>query len=399
MENLSQVLSLKFKLLLSKDERQELLHTIRLYSKHLNLCLEQNYKDKSINRKTLHDQFYSNLRELFPSQMAINLYRETITIYSNLLRKQKLIKNKNKRSEFFKKIPQRTSSTMQYTLNRDCSINIENHTCSFRTINNRIKNISFLGWNKHYDLLKQYPIGDPKIKYDKSNKNFYLIIPVEIKVKQSVPKELVGIDCGERHCVALVSSVGKEQFYELPENYRKRKTMLNNQRGSLKSKGTRSARRKYNILSSKEQRLTSDCLHKISSTIISEHRTAQFILENLTGIRNKRKTFRKDKEQRRQTEQWAFAQFQEKLKYKSCLHNGIDVQFVEPSYTSQTCPVCGHCAPENRKDELFQCVNCNYVHHADLVGGRNIINKFIGLIVKQPNVQTSDDVLEQAAGL
>jgi putative transposase len=42
------------------------------------------------------------------------------------------------------------------------------------------------------------------------------------------------------------------------------------------------------------------------------------------------------------------------------------VEKVNPALTSQTCNVCGHCAPENRKNQaVFQCVACGYQANAD----------------------------------
>jgi putative transposase len=49
------------------------------------------------------------------------------------------------------------------------------------------------------------------------------------------------------------------------------------------------------------------------------------------------------------------------------------VERVNPASTSQTCNVCGHCAPENRKNQAaFRCVACGYQTHADVNAARNI---------------------------
>ncbi|TDW76691.1 transposase [Kribbella pratensis] len=49
------------------------------------------------------------------------------------------------------------------------------------------------------------------------------------------------------------------------------------------------------------------------------------------------------------------------------------LQKVNPSYTSQTCSVCGHCAPENRESQaVFQCVACGHQTHADVNAAINI---------------------------
>ncbi|WP_132154140.1 RNA-guided endonuclease InsQ/TnpB family protein [Kribbella antiqua] len=49
------------------------------------------------------------------------------------------------------------------------------------------------------------------------------------------------------------------------------------------------------------------------------------------------------------------------------------VEKVNPAYTSQTCSVCGHCAPENRESQaVFRCVACGHQAHADVNAAVNI---------------------------
>jgi transposase len=49
------------------------------------------------------------------------------------------------------------------------------------------------------------------------------------------------------------------------------------------------------------------------------------------------------------------------------------VEKVNPAYTSQTCSVCGHCAPGNRESQaVFRCVACGHRAHADVNAAVNI---------------------------
>lgn len=50
-------------------------------------------------------------------------------------------------------------------------------------------------------------------------------------------------------------------------------------------------------------------------------------------------------------------------------HRGYHVIEVNPAYTSQTCPVCRHCDPDNRDQhnrEAFHCIGCGFRGNADL---------------------------------
>jgi transposase len=49
------------------------------------------------------------------------------------------------------------------------------------------------------------------------------------------------------------------------------------------------------------------------------------------------------------------------------------VEKVHPAYTSQTCSVCRHCAPDNRKSQaVFRCVACGHQANADVNAAINI---------------------------
>lgn len=53
---------------------------------------------------------------------------------------------------------------------------------------------------------------------------------------------------------------------------------------------------------------------------------------------------------------------------------GGELIAVNPRYTSQTCPACGHVSQANRPHQaLFSCTRCGYSSHADVVAARNIL--------------------------
>ena len=60
------------------------------------------------------------------------------------------------------------------------------------------------------------------------------------------------------------------------------------------------------------------------------------------------------------------------LEYKCRWYGSLLVK-VNPAFTSQTCPSCGHVHKDNRKNQAtFLCTACNYTNNADVVGAMNI---------------------------
>ncbi|MFD5749402.1 RNA-guided endonuclease InsQ/TnpB family protein [Streptomyces sp. NPDC127033] len=53
---------------------------------------------------------------------------------------------------------------------------------------------------------------------------------------------------------------------------------------------------------------------------------------------------------------------------------GTRIRKVNPAYTSQTCPKCGHVDADSRKNQAeFACTRCAHTEHADVVGAKNTL--------------------------
>lgn len=165
-------------------------------------------------------------------------------------------------------------------------------------------------------------------------------------------------------------------------------------RRALQKSGSKSAKRHLRKIGRKQQRFRRDCDHVLSKQIVaSVPPGSTIVVENLTNIRARIKT-RKGKQARR-IHGWSFDQLRRFITYKA-EERGCTVVGVDPRHTSQTCPVCGHIARNNRRSRsLFGCRQCGYTLHADLVGAINIAAKYragigipdaSGLPVKQPIV-------------
>ena len=107
----------------------------------------------------------------------------------------------------------------------------------------------------------------------------------------------------------------------------------------------------------------------------AKERNAIIVMEDLTGINLSCKVKRNNRYYRIS---WAFYELQQFIEYKA-IQVGLRVIYVDPAYTSQTCPKCGHVDKSNRNKKLhfFCCKKCSYSLNDDLIGAKNILNKGI----------------------
>ena len=115
-----------------------------------------------------------------------------------------------------------------------------------------------------------------------------------------------------------------------------------------------------------------DVNHCVSKALVeSNPEHTLFVLEDLSGVRSAtEKVRRKD---RYVTVSWAYYDLEQKLKYKAALKQS-SVLNVDPHYTSQACPKCGHTekANRNRKMHIFCCKACQYKSNDDRIGAMNL---------------------------
>src|SRR5690606_11602854 len=51
---------------------------------------------------------------------------------------------------------------------------------------------------------------------------------------------------------------------------------------------------------------------------------------------------------------------------------GIEIEYVNSAYSSQTCSACEYVDPKNRTGETFSCLWCGRTLHADVNAARNL---------------------------
>ena len=108
-------------------------------------------------------------------------------------------------------------------------------------------------------------------------------------------------------------------------------------------------------------------LNRMLNTLVERVKPAEIILEDL-DFRNQNLSRRMN----RLLSNFGRGIVKEKLQ---ALHEeyGIAITFVPAAYTSQSCPHCHHTEKKNRSSrDLFECKNCGFTRHADIVGALNI---------------------------
>ena len=304
---------------------------------------------------------YFTLREKFnlKSQMAQSVLKTVIARYKTILKNQ---------NEWIK--PSFKKPQYDLAWNRDYSLT--QNRFSINTLNGRVKLSYFSdGMSKYFDHTI-YKFGTAKL-VSKHGK-YYLHIPVTYEVEESNISDIcnvVGIDRGINFVVATYDSKHKSGFVS-GKAIKQKRANYSKLRKELQMRHTPSSRRRLKAIGQRENRWMQDINHQVSKALATGNpKHTLFVLEDLTGIRNV--TERVKTKDRYVSVSWSFYDLEQKLIYKA-KQNQSSVIKVDPRYTSQCCPACGHTEKSNRnkKIHLFTCKNCGYTSNDDRIGAMNL---------------------------
>ena len=193
----------------------------------------------------------------------------------------------------------------------------------------------------------------------------------ELKLKSD--GNVIGIDLGIKCPAVSYCSDGSVKFYG---NGRKNKYMRRHYAYLRKKLQTSKKIKAVKRINDKEQRIMRDIDHKLSHDIVETavaHNVKVIKLEQLQNIRSTTRTSRKNNHG---LHTWSFYRLTQLIEYKARLA-GISVEYVNPAYTSQRCPICG--SVHHADDRNYAC-DCGFHIHRDLLGAMNICNstEFVG---------------------
>ena len=351
----------KIQISVSADNKVLLDKTMSVYSDACNFVSDYVFHTHDLKQFSLNKVLYSTLRERFglKSQMAQSVFKTVIARYKTILENQK---------EWI----QPSFKKPQYDLvwNRDYSLT--QNCFSVNTLNGRVKLPYFAeGMSKYFDH-DIYKFGTAKL-VNKSGK-YFLHIPVTYDIEESNISDIcnvVGIDRGINFVVATYDSKHKSNFVS-GKSIKQKRAHYSKLRKELQMRQTPSSRRRLKAIGQRENRWMQDVNHQVSKALVeSNPKHSLFVLEDLSGVRNA--TERVRTKDRYVSVSWSFYDLEQKLIYKA-KQNQSTVIKVDPRYTSQCCPVCGHVEKANRdkKMHLFTCKNCGYKSNDDRIGAMNL---------------------------
>ncbi|CAG9611865.1 IS200/IS605 family transposase ISDge19 [Bacillus rhizoplanae] len=352
------IITAKTKILPTNEQAVLLQDTLHVNRKALNYASQIAYKHNLLSKfKSLQQLVYTGLREQFglKSQMACNVCTVVAGSYATVKEQGENTLVKYKRSK------------LQYSYGRDYSFT-KDGLVSVGTLQGRIK-IPFITKGLEHYFDGSWEFGTATLVYKKGK--FFLHFAVKKIFEDTFTiKNIVGVDFGMRFLATAIDS-NDNHLFKSGASIKETKARYVRLRKGLQAHGTKSAKRKLQKVSGKENRFMTNINHVLSKALIQfAGKHSLIAIEDLTGI-NLTTTVRKRDRYYRLS--WAFHQLRQMLEYKGIMNN-IKVIAFDPAYTSQKCPKCGNTNKKNRnqKAHTFCCTTCQYESNDDRIGAMNL---------------------------
>ena len=352
------------------NERKELDEDVKNKKKDFLQCSKQNSTYQLVSKEfkqyipsdilanlnqKIQENYNNNQKKIESGERALSTYKKGMEIPFSIRENKRLklfIKEEGIYLKWFKEI------LFRLEFGKDASNN--------RCIVERLIESDKQQKNKGED----YVANNSSIKLVKNEKNtrIFLLLSIDIPAKKQVlDKEVVlGVDLGIK--CPLYLAINKNDNFKMQigdiEHFHNQRTMFQKRFKSLQklmcTQGGHGRKKKLEPLEKlkeKERNWVHTQNHVYSREVIKQalkQNAGTIHMESLKDFGKGKEGYVKD-EYKYLLRYWSYYELQSMIAYKAKLE-GIEVKYIDPAYTSQTCSYCGE-RGERKKQEEFVCTN------------------------------------------
>lgn len=352
------------------NERKELDEDVKNKKKDFLQCSKQNSTYQLVSKEfkqyipsdilanlnqKIQENYNNNQKKIESGERALSTYKKGMEIPFSIRENKRLklfIKEEGIYLKWFKEI------LFRLEFGKDASNN--------RCIVERLIESDKQQKNKGED----YVANNSSIKLVKNEKNtrIFLLLSIDIPAKKQVlDKEVVlGVDLGIK--CPLYLAINKNDNFKMQigdiEHFHNQRTMFHKRFKSLQklmcTQGGHGRKKKLEPLEKlkeKERNWVHTQNHVYSREVIKQalkQNAGTIHMESLKDFGKDKEGYVKD-EYKYLLRYWSYYELQTMIEYKAKVE-GIEVKYIDPAYTSQTCSYCGE-RGERKKQEDFVCTN------------------------------------------
>ncbi len=229
-------------------------------------------------------------------------------------------------------------------------------------------------------LAGQYKLCDSSFSLDDKKAFFLCVVEMPDERPPLDPDTIVGVDLGIKVPAYLaINSSPARLAIGSADDFLRQRLRIQAQRTELQrdlkfaggGKGRAKKLKRMESLKKRERNLVKTMNHRISKEVVAfalRQNAGKIQMEDLSGFGRSGESSRKEKFFLRN---WSYYELQQQIQYKA-RRAGVDVFFIDPAYTSQTCAECKKAGEYDPFAAIFRCQNpeCKW-HGKEMHGDYN----------------------------
>jgi transposase len=179
----------------------------------------------------------------------------------------------------------------------------------------------------------------------------------------------VMVDRENNHYGTQLGPILTKSSDELSENIKKRNKLRDLSKKSKKAKNIKKfnlGKEKFYKKKNKVEASISQEINQAIHKLVDTAKPSVLVTEDLSHLF----TYDKPKNVNRRLSSWVRGEIQDRVSFKALVKSFHHEQ-VNPTYGSQTCPLCDFVDKGNRKRDVFRCLHCKHEDVADRVAAEN----------------------------
>jgi len=366
-------LAAKFKIDITDTDESiisEIRRLLTVYREVVNHLIDYAHTHQIVNYIQLRSTKYHELREkhpTLPAKYIVCACRHAIAIYKSFIRHKRMRLCKKEKPIFKKRV-----AWLQKKLFK---LNIKDWKASIAVCDKKWITVN-LHHGKYHEKFRGMEVGEAVLK-EEENGNLYLCVTFRKTValpEISANAKVIAVDVNENVIV-----YGNDDFverFETNEGIIRTRYFLKRRKIQSKVRGMELRRKLLEKYRGREWQRVREIYYKAAKKIIDkaiEVGATVIVMEDLRCLNEGDKD---SKDLNGRLHRWSYRRFHQILEYQAKLH-GLNVKYVDPAYTSKTCPVCGgelDLSPNGRR--LMRCQKCGLEEDRDVIAVRNITRRY-----------------------
>ena len=243
---------------------------------------------------------------------------------------------------------------------------------------------------RYHDRFKNMKPGEARLVLEKDGSLYLNVVFRQVVVlpEMDTDAKVIAVDVNEN--VIVYGNNDFVERLETNEGIIRTRYFLKRRRIQSKIRGRGLRARLLGKYKGRERHRVGEIYYRATKEIIDKAKEVGATIIVMEDLRRLNEEDKGSRELNGRIHRWPYKRFQQILEYQAKLH-GLNVKYVEPTYTSSICPICGDELEESSNGRrLRKCRRCGLEEDRDAIAVRNLTRRYYEECMNRKTLRSFD---------